>query len=232
MDQNAVQAALHRTLAELPLSRSERRDLRACLEPLLDDPQDLPVARALAFDLGRQALTQQTDPEAVLDWLEEVVKTIQALHPAAPPSRTDAYFSPGPACRDAIVAALRNTRRQADLCVFTISDDVISEAIVAAHRRGVRLRLLSDDDKAHDAGSDVLRLARAGLDVRVDQDPEHMHHKFALFDARLLLTGSYNWTRSAAEGNQENIVCCDDANAVRAFSETFERLWAVCRAPR
>ena len=52
-----------------------------------------------------------------------------------------------------------------------------------------------------------------------------MHHKFALFDARLLLTGSYNWTRGAADSNEENIVVTPDAHLVRSFSTAFDDLW-------
>ncbi len=38
----------------------------------------------------------------------------------------------------------------------------------------------------------------------------HMHHKFALFDGGRLLTGSYNWTRGAAETNYENVIDTTD----------------------
>jgi mitochondrial cardiolipin hydrolase len=53
-----------------------------------------------------------------------------------------------------------------------------------------------------------------------------MHHKFAVFDARTLLTGSYNWTRSADEYNKDNFLVTDDPHLVQAFSATFDRLWA------
>jgi cardiolipin hydrolase len=52
-----------------------------------------------------------------------------------------------------------------------------------------------------------------------------MHHKFAIFDRTYLVTGSYNWTRSAASYNEENIVVSDDRRLVSAFSGTFEKLW-------
>ena len=48
----------------------------------------------------------------------------------------------------------------------------------------------------------------------------------ALFDRARLITGSYNWTRSAAEHNHENLVVSEDEELVRAFGKTFERLWS------
>jgi phosphatidylserine/phosphatidylglycerophosphate/cardiolipin synthase-like enzyme len=41
----------------------------------------------------------------------------------------------------------------------------------------------------------------------------------------VLLTGSFNWTRSASEVNQENVIVTDDPRLVGAFVTEFERLW-------
>ena len=53
-----------------------------------------------------------------------------------------------------------------------------------------------------------------------------MHHKYAIFDAKWLLNGSYNWTRGAARDNQENCVVTDDPKLLAAYAAAFERLWA------
>jgi cardiolipin hydrolase len=144
----------------------------------------------------------------------------------APSGFAEAYFSPGNGCLDAVRGFLQDADRTLDLCVFTITDDRISREIEAAHRRGVRLRILSDDDKAHDLGSDIERFERAGMTVRVDRSPHHMHHKFAIADGRRLLNGSYNWTRSAAQNNEENLIVTDEPRLVAAFAREFEALWA------
>ncbi len=53
-----------------------------------------------------------------------------------------------------------------------------------------------------------------------------MHHKFALFDGRTLLNGSYNWTRSAFTQNEENVVVGSDERLVAVFQEQFDKMWA------
>ena len=113
--------------------------------------------------------------------------------------------------------------------VFTITDDRISGALAAAHQRGVKVRIVTDDEKAQDLGSDIQTLHRAGIPVVTDQGADHMHHKFAIFDARQLLTGSFNWTRSASERNLENFVVTNDAGLLRSFQKEFERLWTDLR---
>ena len=110
--------------------------------------------------------------------------------------------------------------------MFTITDDRIADAILEAHHRGVKVRIISDDDKSFDRGSDIQRLRDANVSLRVDHSPHHMHHKFAVFDGRLAVTGSYNWTRGAAERNHENLVILDDPRIVPRFVDEFERLWA------
>jgi phosphatidylserine/phosphatidylglycerophosphate/cardiolipin synthase-like enzyme len=113
------------------------------------------------------------------------------------------------------------------VCVFTITDDRITRALLEAHERGVRVRVVSDGDKAMDPGSDIHRLRQAGVAVRVDRAEAHMHHKFAVFDRMRLLTGSYNWTRSAAAENQENVLVSDDPRLVVPFCRAFDDLWTA-----
>jgi phosphatidylserine/phosphatidylglycerophosphate/cardiolipin synthase-like enzyme len=137
----------------------------------------------------------------------------------------ESHFSPGDACPQRIARFLGSASRTLDICVFTITDDRITSAILAAHDRGRRVRVVTDDDKAMDPGSDCERLADAGIPVRVDRSPAHMHHKFALADRSTLLTGSYNWTRSAARENEENFLITGDRRFVAAFGRRFETLW-------
>lgn len=138
-----------------------------------------------------------------------------------------AYFSPGPDCRVAITQAMETAIDELLICVFTISDDRLSDAIMAAHRNGLTVRVISDNDKMYDRGSDVQRLAEAGVNVRIDMSPEHMHHKFMILDGRTVMTGSYNWTRSAETRNEENLISADDQMLAQAFTTEFERIWDI-----
>lgn len=166
-------------------------------------------------------------PAEMLDalrWLEQVVRTLDAAGETAPVV-SSAYFSPGDACLRRLRDLMRGCRSTLEVCVFTIADNRLSDAIVDCHERGVRVRVVSDNDKRHDAGSDIDLLRERGVPVRLDDGPHHMHHKVALVDGRLLANGSFNWTRSATMQNDENLVVTDDANLVRVFPVQFERLW-------
>lgn len=213
---------LRRTLDDRHLSRGEKKALAEIFEELALDDRQRAVLRNLAFELARGSIA---DPRAgdVLEWFRDVSKLL-----VAPPCHTtvaEAHFSPGDGCVRRVCGLFGAARRSADVCVFTITDDRIAEAIEAAHRRGVAVRIISDGEKAFDLGSDIEALNDAGIPVRVDNSPAHMHHKFAVFDETLLVTGSFNWTRSASTENQENIVVTSEPRLVRIFHQTFEDLW-------
>lgn len=213
------------TLADDRLSDVERRELARALREASPPEEGLRQLRNRAFELVR---TRHADPDVLglLKWLEGVVRAFDVARAPMGSVRTQAWFSPGTDCLDAIVAQLRAARRSMDLCVFTLSDDRISREVLAAHRRGVVVRLLTDNDKAWDRGSDVAALREAGIATRLDRTEAHMHHKFAIFDGTWLLNGSYNWTRSACEHNEENLVLSNDPGLVADFSRAFESLWS------
>ncbi len=218
---------LTKTLEDHRLSRSERRAFGAVLDGMNLERRELEVIRAKAFDQARAALADGRDA-AVLEWLEDVVAVLAAKgSPGARGSRSVAFFSPGEDCRKSIRELARSARRSLWICVFTITDNRIADAILDAYRRRVDVRILTDNEKAEDLGSDIEGLERSGVPVRVDVSDKHMHHKFAIADGKRVLTGSYNWTRAAAEENEENLVVSDDVHLVRAFSAEFEKLWAL-----
>lgn len=56
-----------------------------------------------------------------------------------------------------------------------------------------------------------------------------MHHKFAVFDGRLVATGSYNWTNAAENMNYENVILLADPDVVERYAQEFRRLWREAR---
>jgi len=137
------------------------------------------------------------------------------------------YFSPSEDCRNAIIREIQGAKLEVKICVFTISDDRITDAILGAHRRNVTITIITDNDKTFDVGSDIHLLSDNGIRIKMDTTSNHMHHKFMIVDGRTVTTGSYNWTNSAAKYNQENIIVTADKAAVSAFSKEYDRLWSL-----
>lgn len=143
-------------------------------------------------------------------------------------TNSKAYFSPGDDCLNHILELINGCENSLDICVFTISDDRIRDAIINAHLENVAIRVISDNDKLKDEGSDIKELSQRGIPVKIDTTPYHMHHKFMIVDGKITLTGSYNWTRSAARFNQENVISLENDKITASFQEHFNDLWEKC----
>ncbi len=159
---------------------------------------------------------------AVIYWLEKANKIILKHQEK---SRNQIYFSPGEECLNAILNKLRSTNNVLKICMFTISDNRITDEIVRCFNRGVNVKIVTDDEKMNDYGSDIHQLIQKGISVKHDNSSAHMHHKFAIIDNKKLLTGSFNWTRSATSYNYENIIITQDKKVVSTYNKEFDRLW-------
>lgn len=220
-----IERMFSQTLEDQRLSRAERQALRNVLQEVDPSPRKRSELLTRAFGVAQRALSESAD-RRVLDWLQEVSKLLVVAAPERP-RLAEALFEPHQDCGARIISLLDRSRSDVQICVFTITDNAVAGAILGAHRRGVNVRIITDGDKAEDRGSDIARLQAQGVPVRSDFASDHMHHKFAVFDGKILITGSYNWTRGAAERNLENIAVCDDQRLVRPYRSEFERLWEV-----
>ena len=219
-----LEEILGQTLDDFRLSRSEKRALSDRLGDTELNDHDQAMCIRVAHELARKNI-DEVNSSAVLDWLEDVSKVVRNAAKSEVPADAEAFFSPSDASWQRIRGLLKTVGRAVDICVFTITDDRISGPILDAHRRGVKVRIITDNEKAFDRGSDAESLARNGVPLVVDRTRHHMHHKFAIFDNKRLLTGSYNWTRSAADNNEENFLITSDRRLVKPFQQQFEKLW-------
>jgi mitochondrial cardiolipin hydrolase len=214
---------LRQSIEDEVLSKSERKSLKELInENPLDDHQ-MNVLRSKIYELANEKVNGQ-NYNFILDWVKSVNSALLRPQPNAV---SDVYFSPGETCRNVILNQINSAINELNICVFTISDDLISDSILTAHKQGKYVRIITDNDKSHDEGSDIAQLARAGVKVKMDRTEYHMHHKFMVADQRAVITGSYNWTRSAAKFNQENIVLSQDAGLIKSYLKEFEQLWKV-----
>lgn len=225
MSPKEFRSILKATIDDSSISRSERQALAKVLKEIQPAETELNLYRSVAFELARESLQKKLDQSQTIEWLEDVIRLLKPAQEKGKTVDSEAYFSPGNRCRNRIRSLMRQARSSVSICVFTITDDEISEAIAEAHHRRIRVRIITDNDKANDTGSDVDRLEEIGVAVRHDNSPYHMHHKFAIFDDSILLSGSYNWTRSAATKNEENIIVQSDEHLVKKFADVFEDLW-------
>ncbi|KAF3852246.1 hypothetical protein F7725_005601 [Dissostichus mawsoni] len=122
-----------------------------------------------------------------------------------------------------LVRCILSASSSLDVCVFAFSNIDLCKAVLTLRCRGVTIRVLCDKDYAAIHGSQIGVLRRAGKRNRSIYFLNH--HKFALVDNRLLITGSLNWTMTAVQSNKENVIVTEDPDLVLPFLKEFQRLW-------
>jgi len=72
-------------------------------------------------------------------------------------------------------------------------------------------------------------LTAAGAQIRIEDFPGKVHHKFAVIDVEgsdpTVILGSYNWTDAGAYDNDENTLIINDEGLARAYYDEWRRLW-------
>ena len=141
---------------------------------------------------------------------------------------TQVFFSPRGGCEKKVVELMTSATQTIDVAIYSLNNKAILESVKAAHKRGVKIRILLDRLQASGNREETLGIKQTGIDVRIHSVNKIQHNKFGIFDGKKVLTGSFNWTNSAEEANEENCLISDDQEVVKAFKSRFsEHLWVV-----
>ena len=147
-----------------------------------------------------------------------------------------ACFSPQGKCSAHILREIETTKKELLVAVYAFTNDDLASALVQAKKRGVVVQVVIDRefDRANDnskgkfldAQKIPLRRVSAVPTQMAEKEPGLMHQKFAVIDRRVVFTGSYNWTHSADNRNDENLLMFRDAGPLaEEYRKAFLRLW-------
>lgn len=134
-------------------------------------------------------------------------------------------FSPGDECGKVILDKINSAKKSIELSIYLLTSRVLSQALVAAAKRGVAVRVFVDGEEAREYYSKANFLKKNGLLVKFEKGDGLMHNKFCIIDDKLLITGSYNWTTSADLRNDENVIFINSEEVARIYRIQFEKYW-------
>ena len=120
---------------------------------------------------------------------------------------------------------IQNARDRIDVSIFFLTHKLLTADLIAAHRRGVRVRVLLDATAATNGYSKHALLRAAGIPVKVEDFGGKMHAKAAVIDNHTVITGSMNWTSAGEGGNDENTLLLRSPRLATQFAAWFNSLW-------
>lgn len=146
------------------------------------------------------------------------------------PGNQTLFTSQGSVARS-IERLLLDARVSVDAALYRITNPRLARALGKARDRGLRVRLLVDRNKYQATAVTRKLIAENSLPFQAiygrKEKGSKLHHKFAVLDRHIVLTGSYNWTIDSEERNFDHMLVLRDTDLVLAYQQEFERLWPV-----
>jgi phosphatidylserine/phosphatidylglycerophosphate/cardiolipin synthase-like enzyme len=144
----------------------------------------------------------------------------------------ETYFSPDDGTAAQIINAIQNAEESIRFLAFSFTSDPIAEALLERAESGVEVTgVFEESQYFSNTGTEFDRLLNAGLDVRLDGNERNMHHKVFIIDGEIVVTGSYNFSRSAEERNDENILIIYSPELAAQYLAEFERVFKKAQQP-
>lgn len=132
-------------------------------------------------------------------------------------------FSAVEDCSSLIVFWISRANKSIHVMIYSFTQDEIGEALAQAVKRGIDVEVVFEKSQLSEY-SELERLKKAGAEVYLDGNPYTMHHKVAVIDDVVVITGSYNWSMSAEERNDENLVILFGENIAKLYESEFQRV--------
>jgi len=124
-----------------------------------------------------------------------------------------------------ILRNLNKAKASIKICVAWITWDVYAPHLKKLAERGVRVEIIYNNDSKNiraDVLEDIEGIRLVPINAR--RHSSLMHNKFCIIDDSLLMTGSFNWSRTA-ESHFENIVILQNHfTLINDFNHEFEDL--------
>lgn len=136
------------------------------------------------------------------------------------------FFSPAPQGEEMIphfIKFLKTAGESIDcaLYLFTLQEAV--DVLIAKHKQGVRVRIVSDTRTKDNTGYIACR--KAGIPIVFDTRPELMHNKFIIVDDEKVWVGSANLTEVGMSRSCNNSLLIESRELATNFTVEFEEMF-------
>ncbi|PIG91971.1 DUF655 domain-containing protein [Gloeocapsopsis sp. IPPAS B-1203] len=144
---------------------------------------------------------------------------------------------------------LNTATRSVDLALFVFSEQRLANILETSHQQNVQIRALIDPSFAFRTYSEALDMMGVALSDNCKYEKNNrpwqntiatvgtpqlaqgdsLHHKFAVVDKRIVITGSHNWSAAANAKNDETLLILQNSTVAAHYVEEFERLYATAQ---
>ncbi len=136
------------------------------------------------------------------------------------------FFSPDDGVLNALVPLLNSAKQSIHFLAFSFTSNELGDIVRAKADAGLTIAGVMDEEQiSSNQGTEFDPFQQAELDVLIDGIAGQMHHKVIIVDEKIVAFGSYNFSKSAEERNDENLLIVYDADIAQQFMLEFGRVW-------
>jgi len=136
-------------------------------------------------------------------------------------SEIDLCFTPPSGCGKVIADLISKANESIYVQAYGITSTAIVNELISARGRGVKVRVLLDKSNLQDKYSKMRLLREAGIDVSIDKVAGIAHNKVIIIDLQKVVTGSFNFTKSADSRNAENVIIVNDKEIAKRYLQNW-----------
>ena len=125
-----------------------------------------------------------------------------------------------------VVPLVNSAKHNIYIPAFLITHKPLTNALIAAHKRGVNVKIIIDATNTGTRNSTLIPLRTAGVPVKVENYAGKMHSKSIIIDNKYIVTGSTNFSNSGENKNDENMIIIENPKIAKFYADFFEYLWA------
>lgn len=138
---------------------------------------------------------------------------------------TQAHFKD---IRNKIIEQIGSSKEEILICVAWFTSKEILGKLIDKAESGCKIKIIISDHFENKRLSFKEIQNKSGLiNILSTSSGRFLHDKFAIFDKRKVIFGSYNWTNSAEFFNHENVIISDDETLVKQFLGRFKFLETI-----
>jgi phosphatidylserine/phosphatidylglycerophosphate/cardiolipin synthase-like enzyme len=138
----------------------------------------------------------------------------------------EVYFSPDDGVADRIYEILTEAKESIYFMAFSFTTDEFGEVIREQAGNGLTVAgVMEEQQVKSNIGTEYDFFQQAGLDVYLDGNEGQMHHKTMIVDGKIVISGSYNFSRSAEIRNDENVIIFHNEKIADFYLQEFERVY-------
>jgi len=141
------------------------------------------------------------------------------------------FFVPDDPVKKILLGLIYSEQWSIKAALYQLTDPDLFDALVDAHRRGVKIEIITDKSCLASKHEKITELRRYDIPVYVYGEKFYsiMHNKFWVFgknlcNKRIIWSGSANATMSGTTRNEENVLVDDRLDMVKLYDEKFDRL--------